>query len=345
MNFADLLTDAIDAKQSRLAVGLDPRVDIIPNDLREPALRAAGTACGAAAEMLLLFNRIVIDIVAPYVPAVKVQVAFYEAFGSAGYRAYEDTCRYAADKGLIVIGDVKRSDIGPTAQAYARAHLGTTELDQQVVHRGHEHAVTVTPYFGWEGIEPFLHTAVEAGKGVFVMVRSSNPTAHEIQGKQGDPDPLFLRVARKVNEWGRDSIGDCGYSALGAVVGATYPQDIPLLRQLMPNTIFLLPGYGAQGATAADVVPAFDNSGHGALVAASRRIIEAHRPSAGSVRQAHGSTELAEVGPSLSRAGRHELVECRDPANQMWEHDIEQAVKEANADLDHHLPPLKHPRS
>jgi len=306
-NFADILMDAIDAKGSRLVVGLDPRIEYIPNDLREPSLKAAGHFCGAAAEMILNFNRIVIDIVSPYVPAVKVQVAFYEAFGSPGYRAYEDTCRYAAEKGLIVIGDVKRSDIGSTAHAYARAHLGVTELEDKVVHHGRAHAMTVTPYFGWEGIEPFLYTAVEFNKGLFVMVRSSNATAHEVQGTQDDPDPLFLRVARKVDEWGRDNIGDRGYSAVGAVVGATYPEDIPRLRELMPRALFLLPGYGAQGANPKDLAGAFDADGHGAVVAASRRIIQAHRT----------------------------------PDNQMWEHAIEQAVQEANADLKAHLPALK----
>ena len=306
-NFADMLMDAVDAKQSRLAVGLDPRAELIPLDLRGPAIKASGNHCGAGAEMILRFNKIVIDIVAPYVPAVKVQAAFYEAFGSAGYRAYEDTLRYAAGKGLVVIGDVKRSDIGNTAQAYARAHLGVTELDGEAVHHGLAHAITVTPYFGWEGIEPFLYTALEADKGIFVMVRSSNPTAHEIQGKQGDPDPLFLRVARKVDEWGRDNIGDRGYSAVGAVVGATYPEDIPKLRELMPHTMFLLPGYGAQGARPQDMAPAFDANGHGAVVAASRKIVLAHG----------------------------------DPANQMWEHAIETAVREANEELAAALPPLR----
>ncbi len=292
-NFADVLMDAIDAKRSRLVVGLDPQIQYVPDDLRGPAVRAGGNSCGAAAEMLLNFNKIVIDIVSPYVPAVKAQVAFYEAFGADGYRAYEDTLKYAAGKGLVVIADVKRSDIGSTAHAYARAHLGVTEFDEQPVHRAHAHAVTLTPYFGWEGIEPFLYTAVESTKGIFIMVRSSNPTAHEIQGK--------------ADEWGRDSVGDRGYSAVGAVVGATYPEDIPVLRKAMPRAIFLLPGYGAQGATAADVAAAFDENGHGAIVAASRRIILAHG----------------------------------DAANKMWERDIEQAVEEVNADLESNLPPLR----
>ena len=305
-NFADVLMEAVDAKQSRLVVGLDPRINLIPDDLREPALESSGSFCGAAAEMILHFNRIVIDLVSPYVPAVKVQVAFYELFGPPGYRAYEDTLRYAADKGLVVIGDVKRCDIGSTAQAYAHAHLGASQLGEKVVHRGHAHAITVVPYFGWEGIEPFLYAAAEATKGIFVIVRSSNPTAREIQGGEQDPNPLYLRVAERVAEWGKDSIGDCGYSAVGAVVGATYPEDLPKLREVMPHAVFLLPGYGAQGATAGDVAAAFDESGHGALVAASRRIILAHK----------------------------------HPGNQMWEHDIEQAVQEVNADLESSLPPL-----
>ena len=305
-NFADALMDAVDVKESRLVVGLDPRIEYIPNDLREPALNAAGRFRGAAAEMILNFNRIVIDIVAPYVPAVKVQVAFYEAFGPAGYRAYEDTLKYAAERGLLVIADVKRSDIGSTAQAYAHAHVGVTVIDGQIVHSSHAHAMTVVPYFGWEGVEPFLHNATEHGKGVFLVVRSSNPTAREIQGAESDPDPLYQRVARKLDEWGSECIGDRGYSALGAVVGATYPEDLPKLRELMPRALFLMPGYGAQGAEAADLAPAFDENGHGAVVSASRSIILAHR----------------------------------SPDNQMWEHAIEQAVKDANADLAAHLPPL-----
>jgi len=310
-NLADVLMDAVDAKRSRLVVGLDPRVEFIPDDLREPALKSSGSFRGAAAEMILRFNRIVIDIVAPYVPAVKAQVAFYEAYGSPGYRAYEDTLKYASDKGLVVIGDVKRSDIGSTAQAYARAHLGVSHLEDRIVHRGHAHAITVVPYFGWEGIEPFVRTAIESRKGLFIMVRSTNETAREIQGGPDEADPLYLRVARKVAEWGRACIGDRGYSSIGAVVGATYPEDIPQLREVMPQTLFLLPGYGAQGATAADVAAAFDDNGHGALVAASRRIVLAHR----------------------------------DPANQMWEHAIESAVKEVNADLAANLPPLKRARA
>ncbi len=305
-NFADVLMDAIDAKQSRLVVGLDPRLEYIPNDLREPALEASGPTAGAAADMIVSFNKIIIDIVAPYVPAVKVQVAFYELLGAAGYRAYEDTLRYAAGKGLVAIADVKRSDIGSTADAYARAHLGATELGEHIIHHGAAHAATVVPYFGWEGLEPFLRATADSTKGLFVMVRSSNQTAHEVQGKRGDPDPMYVRVAKKVDEWGRDHVGDRGYSAVGAVVGATYPEDIPALRELMPRSIFLLPGYGAQGATAADVAAAFDENGHGAVIAASRKIILAHRT----------------------------------PDNQMWEHAIEEAVKAANADLAANLPPL-----
>jgi orotidine-5'-phosphate decarboxylase len=307
--FADVLMHAIDEKQSRLVVGLDPRIELIPNDLREPAINAAGTVCGAAAEMILSFNRIVIDIVAPYVPAVKVQIAFYEVFGAAGYRAYEDTIRHAVDKGLVVIGDVKRSDIGSTAHAYAHAHLGASELNQRVVHRGHAHAITIVPYFGWDGIEPFLYTALENTKGLFVIVRTSNPTAHEIQGKEDDADPIYLRVAAKVNEWGRDCIGDRGYSAVGAVIGATFPEDIPRLREAMPRALFLLPGYGAQGADAAKLAPAFDANGHGAVVASSRKIIHAYG----------------------------------DADSEMWEHAVEQAVNDANADLAAKLPPLKSP--
>jgi len=306
-HFADLLMSAIDAKQSRLVVGLDPRLEMIPEDIREPALKASGSVRGAAAEMILNFNQVVIDIIAPYVPAVKVQVAFYEAYGPPGYRAYEDTLKYAADRKLVVIGDVKRSDIGSTAAAYAQAHLGVSMLDDQVVHHGHAHAITLVPWFGWEGIEPFLRVARDHHKGLFVMTRSSNPSAHDLQGSPDDPDPMYLRAASKVSEWGADFLGERGYSAVGAVVGATFKEDIPRLRERMPHTLFLLPGYGAQGATAADVAAAFDANGHGAVIAASRSIIGAHQ----------------------------------DTADGMWEHAIEEAVKRANDDINRNLPPLK----
>lgn len=305
-NFADRLMDAIDKKHSRLVVGLDPRIDAIPNEIRDEVLHMGNTA-NAAGEMISKFNYAILDIVAPHAPAVKVNIAFYEMFGGPGYWAYEETLEYANHLGLVVIGDVKRSDIGSTAAAYGNAHLGTTKMNDLIVHEGLADAITVTPYFGWEGIEPFVKEHAPNGKGIFVMCRSSNPTAQEIQGKQGEPDPMFIRVAKKLNEWGKATIGERGYSAIGAVTGATFPEDLPLLRKLMPNTMFLLPGYGAQGAKPKDLAPAFDTNGHGAIVAASRGIIMAHK----------------------------------DPANKEWKKAIEGAVLAANDELGRDLPKLK----
>ncbi len=305
-NFADRLIDAIEAKQSRLAVGLDPRIAMIPDELRRPALDRWPDRARAGAEMLLAFNRAIIDIAAPLVPAVKVQAAFYELFGPHGYEAFEATCSAARDAGLVVIADVKRSDIGSTAAAYAAAHLGRTEIEGELAHTGEADAVTIVPFFGSEGVRPFLDVAAEAGRGIFVMVRSSNPSAYEIQGRAEDADPLYLRAADLVNEWGASSIGERGYSAVGAVVGATFAEDIPALRRRMQRTLLLLPGFGAQGAEASDVAAAFDGNGHGGLVPASRSVIHAHK----------------------------------DPANPRWKADIERAIHDLNEKLDAALPPL-----
>ncbi|MFO7897689.1 MAG: orotidine-5'-phosphate decarboxylase [Planctomycetota bacterium] len=306
-NFADRLMDAIDAKGSRLAVGLDPRIAVIPEELRRAALDRCPDRSDAAADMILAFNRAVIEIAAPLVPAVKVQVAFYELFGAAGYAAFERTCESARQAGLIVIADVKRSDIGSTAAAYANAHIGAGLVGDTAVHEGEADAITIVPFFGSEGVQPFLDIAAEHGRGVFVMVRSSNPSAFEVQGRADDPDPLYLRLADLVAAWGEPSIGERGYSAVGAVAGATFGEDIPRLRERMPNALLLLPGFGAQGAEAGDVAAAFDKRGHGGLVPASRSIIHAHK----------------------------------DPANPDWKGAIGQAVRALNAQLDAALPPLR----
>ncbi|MFW6108079.1 MAG: orotidine-5'-phosphate decarboxylase [bacterium] len=306
-NFADRLIDAIDAKGSRLAVGLDPRIHMIPDEIRASVDVAGEPSAQEAAAMLLAFNRAIIELAAPLVPAVKVQVAFYELFGAAGYAAFERTCECARDAGLIVIADVKRSDIGSTAAAYANAHIGAGLVGETAAHEGEADAITIVPFFGSEGVQPFLDVAADRGRGVFVMVRSSNPSAFEVQGRADDPDPLYLRLADLVSKWGASSVGERGYSAVGAVVGATFGEDIPRLRERMPKALLLLPGFGAQGAEAGDVAAAFDGRGHGGLVPASRSIIHAHK----------------------------------DPANPDWGGAIEQAVRTLNAQLDAALPPLR----
>jgi orotidine-5'-phosphate decarboxylase len=309
LSFADRLIDAVRRKRSRLCVGLDPRPEFVPPALRDAAVAAHGETAETVARMFLDFNRAVIDVVAPLVPAVKPQIAFYEAFGVPGIRAFRDTVAYASERGLLVIGDVKRSDIGSTAKAYAAAHLGVSTFGDRAVHRGGCDAITVVPYFGTEGIEPFVDTAAEHGRGLFVIVRTSNPSAGEIQDIGDAAGPLFHRVAERVHAWGERLVGKHGYSSVGAVVGATYPEDIPALRQRMPRAFFLLPGFGAQGATAADVAGAFDANGLGGLVSSSRGIIAAHLKS-----------------PDAD-----------------WLGAVEAATEQANADLNEHLPPLAGP--
>lgn len=241
-------------------VGLDPRIEQLPGALRTKGLCSSA----AAAASVLEFNRRVIEAVAPYAVAVKPQAAFHEALGWRGFRALEETIKSAREAGLLVIADAKRGDIGPTAEAYATAILDRMDAD----------AATVNPYFGEEGIAPFLSRAA-AGKGIFVLVRTSNPSSAEIQDLATPGGRVCERVARMVARWGEPYLGECGYSAVGGVVGATFPNEVSHMRSLMPRTWLLLPGYGAQGATAQDCAGAFDAAGLGGVVNSSRAIIYA----------------------------------------------------------------------
>jgi len=265
-NFADDLIEQIEGKGTCVVVGLDPRLESIPAQLRKD-VSIGEDECEAAAQTILAFNRRIIQIVARHACAVKPQIAFYERFGWQGVRAYAETVRIAHEHGLLVIGDVKRGDIGSTAQAYAEAHLDLLDAD----------AVTVNPYLGVDGVRPFIDLAASRAKGVFVLVKTSNPSSADLQDVDTAEGTLYMRVARLVAEWGEDSVGECGYSCVGAVVGATYPGAAAALREAMPHAVFLVPGYGAQGGTAADCKPCFDADGRGAVVNSSRGIIFAHR--------------------------------------------------------------------
>lgn len=260
-NFADRLTSAIEKKRSCVVVGLDPRPNALPPPLRVRAERSTEDA----AEAVLEFNTRVIRAVAPHAVAVKPQVAFYEALGSAGFHAFAETIAVAHEQGLLVIADVKRGDIGSTAEAYAKAHLDQFGAD----------AVTVNPYLGSDSITPFLKR-IPDGKGIFVLVKTSNPSSADLQDIRIGDSPFYERVAELVNRWGETHRGESGYSAVGAVVGATFPEAAARLREIMPHAIFLVPGYGAQGATAGDCRPCFDRLGHGAVVNSSRGIIFAY---------------------------------------------------------------------
>lgn len=276
MHFADTLTDKISRMNSPIAVGLDPRLAQIPEFIRTAAMDEFGPTPEAAAAAILTFNRGIIDAVCDIAPAVKPQLAFYECFGHHGFRAYTETVHYAQEKGLLVIGDAKRNDIGSTAQAYAEGHLGTVDVfGKKQVMIGAD-ALTVTPYLGSDGIKPFTDVCAAHEKGIFVLVRTSNPSADEIQGQPLGDHLMDEYVASLVEGWGRELIGKSGFSAVGAVVGATFPEEAHALRNAMPHQIFLVPGYGAQGGGAEDVKPCFYANGTGAIVNSSRDIIFAY---------------------------------------------------------------------
>lgn len=273
--FSDRLVAAVKAKGNPVCVGLDPRFDLLPERLRRLAVRTHGRSSRAVAAAFLEFNRALIDELADLVPACKPQVAFYEEYGAEGMRAFEETVRHARDKGLLVISDAKRGDIGPTAEGYARAHLSHEE--DGFAGRGFDaDAVTVNPYLGADSLEPFLELGRRHGKGAFVLVRTSNPGARDLQDLDVDGRPLYERVAEMVGRLGGPPSAS-GFTDVGAVVGATYPDEARSLRALLPEAIFLVPGYGAQGAAAADAAAAFRDDGLGALVNSARGIVFAFR--------------------------------------------------------------------
>ena len=272
MNFTDRLIKAINEKESHACVGLDPRWNRIPEEIREKAITKEGKTLKAVAEAIIDFNQGIIDAVAPHVPVVKPQIAFYEKYGFEGIRAFEETIAYAKEQGLEVISDAKRNDIGSTAKAYADGYLG--ELDfREKKKKLTTDALTVTPYLGWDGIKPFVLNCQEYDKGIFILVKTSNSSAAELQDIKSQQDELvFERLATLVDKWGSELRGARGYSAIGAVVGATYPKEAKKIRELMPHSYFLVPGYGAQGGGADDVVPCFNEDGYGAVVNSSRGI-------------------------------------------------------------------------
>ncbi|GAB6138496.1 orotidine-5'-phosphate decarboxylase [Halanaerobaculum tunisiense] len=261
MNFADQLIDEVLAKQSHVCVGLDPRLNRIPAEIKEKAVKQYGKTPEAVAEAFLDFNQGIIDAVKDHVPVVKPQMAFYEQYGYQGVKAFEETVAYAKEQGLLVITDAKRNDIGSTAKAYATGYL-----------EGPTDSLTVTPYLGADGIKPFLDYCHQ-DKGIFILVKTSNPSAAELQDlKVEEGELVYEKLAQLVVEWSKGTIGNQGYSAVGAVVGATYPQEAKNLRQLMKQNYFLVPGYGAQGGGAKDVLPCFNEDGLGAIVNSSRGI-------------------------------------------------------------------------
>ena len=270
------LIEKIKEKKAPICIGLDPMLNFIPEHIKEEAFATKGESLEAVAEAIYNFNKAIVDECFDLIPAVKPQVAMYEQFGIAGLIAYEKTVTYCQEKGLLVIGDVKRGDIGSTSAAYATAHLGKINVGSKTFEPFHSDFLTVNPYMGSDSINPFVDECVKNDKGLFVLVKTSNPSSGEFQDRLIDGKPLYEHVASKVMEWGERSM-DGEYSNVGAVIGATYPQMSEILRKIMPNTYFLVPGYGAQGATAADLRPCFNKDGLGAIVNSSRGIIAAYK--------------------------------------------------------------------
>ena len=283
-NFADRLIESIRRKKSCVCVGLDPRLDLIPKEITSKA--------SSESQAIYEFNKAIIDIVKDDVVAVKPQSAFFEQYGWPGIQALDHIINYAQEKGLIVILDVKRSDIASTAEAYANAYFKGRDISVD--------AITVNPYLGIDSLEPFIKLCDEQGKGLFVLVKTSNPGSNDFQDALlKDNRKLYELVAEKVGDAGKKLRGKEGYSSVGAVVGATFPAEAKAIRQIMPKTIFLVPGYGAQGAKAADLKDYFNKGGLGALINAARSIIYAYK----------------------------------EPKAANWQDAIKQAVKEMNKEI------------
>lgn len=277
----DKLTEKIKQTGAPVVVGLDPMMDYLPQHLLEEAITEQGETLEAAASAIFAYNKGIVDAVYDLIPAVKPQVAMYEQFGLPGMEAFKKTVDYCHEKDLVVIGDVKRGDIGSTSAAYATAHLGKIAVRGREFTPFGEDFATVNPYLGSDGILPFVKVCQEEKKGLFVLVKTSNPSSGEFQDRQitddeGHSCPLYEYVGRMVDTWGRQCMGK-EFSYIGAVVGATYPQMGKVLRELMPNSYILVPGYGAQGGKGEDLVPFFREDGLGAIINSSRGIIAAYK--------------------------------------------------------------------
>lgn len=270
------LIKKIENNNAPIVVGLDPMLSYIPDCVKDKAFGEYGETLEGAAEAIWQFNKSIVDATYDLIPAVKPQIAMYEQFGIPGLAAYKKTVDYCKSKDLVVIGDVKRGDIGSTSAAYAVGHLGKVTVGTKSYAAFDEDFATVNPYLGSDGIKPFLDVCNEEKKGIFILVKTSNPSSGEFQDQLINGTPLYEHVGKKVAEWGEMCMGD-QYSYVGAVVGATYPKMGEILRKIMPKTYILVPGYGAQGGKASDLAPYFNKDGLGAIINSSRGIIAAYK--------------------------------------------------------------------
>lgn len=305
---SEQLLDSIKVKKSPVVVGLDPRLENIPEEILTKMIKLYGESLKAAAETIIEFNKGIIDAVYDLVPAVKPQIAFYEQYGIEGLRAYCETCNYAKDKGLIVIGDVKRGDIGTTSKAYSQAHLGKVKVGNSIYKTFETDMITVNPYLGDDCLIEFMEDVKLYEKGLFVLVKTSNKSSGQLQDlkveKENSQDSsvtVYETVAKLVSAWNENFTDKYGYSPIGAVVGATYPEELIKLRHQMPKAIFLVPGYGAQGGGAKDVIHAFNSDGLGALINASRSITYAYEKTGENYRTAARS-EVLKMNKDINHA-------------------------------------------
>ena len=274
------LVSKIKQTNAPIVVGLDPTLKFIPKHIMDKAIQEQGETLEAAAEAVWQFNKGIVDAVSDLIPAVKPQVAMYEQFGIPGMMAFSKTVSYCKEKGLVVIGDIKRGDIGSTSGAYATGHLGKVTIGSKTIYPFDEDFVTVNPYLGSDGVRPFMDVCKEEKKGIFVLVKTSNPSSGELQDKVIESgSTIYEHVGKMVDSWGKELMGD-EYSYVGAVVGATYPEMGKILREMMPKTYILVPGYGAQGGKGKDLVHFFNKDGLGAIVNSSRGIIAAYQSDA-----------------------------------------------------------------
>ena len=270
------LTAKIQKTNAPIVVGLDPMLNYIPKHIQEKAFKEYGETLEGAAEAIWQFNKEIVDKTYDLIPAVKPQIAMYEQFGIPGLIAYKKTVDYCKSKDLVVSGDIKRGDIGSTSAAYAVGHLGKVQVGDNKIAAFDEDFATVNPYLGSDGVKPFIDVCKEEKKGIFVLVKTSNPSSGEFQDRIIDGRPLYELVGEKVAQWGEECMGD-SYSYVGAVVGATYPEMGKILRKIMPKAYILVPGYGAQGGQGKDLVHFFNEDGLGAIVNSSRGIIAAYK--------------------------------------------------------------------
>lgn len=274
MNAIDRLINKIKETNNPTVMGLDPRYEMLPKIVTDKYSKNLE----GVSKAILEYNKALIDATYDIIPAIKPQIAFYEMFGIPGMEAFKETCKYAKEKGMIIIADIKRGDIGSTAQGYSNAYLGKTKIGDKEESIFDVDFVTVNPYMGTDCVKPFIEDCKKYDKGMFILVKTSNPSSGELQDvKLEDGQEVYKKVANLVEEWGKDLIGKYNYSSIAAVVGATYPKQLEELRNLAPHTYFLIPGYGAQGGKADDIALGFDENGLGGIVNASRSLMCAYK--------------------------------------------------------------------